>query len=234
MILNLQWHRNCFGSAVVIVSVHLSNNTVKPEELPALIERVHETLTGLNEPAVAAGELIHCQSAVPISESVTCDYIVCLEHGEQVKDAEASSHDELQHDAGKLPYSLEPSARLSDGGAELFEAAEYAVAAAGPRNRRWPPTQVIDAESGHGVAEQETAMMPATAPVRIGDLRRTVFRHDRKLSYQMRGRMALRQGNIPGVPLADPAVPMPMAGSGLDKPPSPIATIEWQSLPRSI
>ena len=58
MILNLQWHRNCFGSAVVIVSVHSSNNTVKPEELPALIERVHETLTGLNEPAVAAGELI--------------------------------------------------------------------------------------------------------------------------------------------------------------------------------
>ena len=65
-------------ATVDVVAAYVSNNTVQSDELCSLLQRVYETLKGLD--GVAAGP----EPAVPIEESVTDDYIICLEDGEQV------------------------------------------------------------------------------------------------------------------------------------------------------
>ena len=67
---------------VDIVAAHVSNNTVSLEDLPALIQDVHRTLTGLGAEAPEAEKL---QPAVPVKKSVNPDYIVCLEDGKKLK-----------------------------------------------------------------------------------------------------------------------------------------------------
>ena len=65
-----------------IVSAHVSNNTVAPDALPALIQDVYRTLAGIGrEPAVPERP----QPAVPVKKSVFADYIVCLEDGKHLK-----------------------------------------------------------------------------------------------------------------------------------------------------
>ena len=66
-----------------IVAAHVSNNSVAPVELPALIEQVYRTLATVgNEPAPAAERP---SPAISIKKSVTPDYIVCLEDGKKLK-----------------------------------------------------------------------------------------------------------------------------------------------------
>ncbi len=73
---------NVLGFTAQIVSAHVSNNTVAPDALPALIRDVYRTLAGIGqEPAVPERP----QPAVPIKKSVFPDYIVCLEDGKQLK-----------------------------------------------------------------------------------------------------------------------------------------------------
>jgi predicted transcriptional regulator len=66
-----------------IVSSHVSNNPVSPQDLTGVIESVYAKLTELAEekpePQV---ELV---PAVPIKKSITDDYIVCLEDGKKLK-----------------------------------------------------------------------------------------------------------------------------------------------------
>jgi predicted transcriptional regulator len=66
-----------------IVSAHVSNNSVAVNDLPALIQNVHQALTGLGaggqEPEVKQ------EPAVSIRSSVKPDYIVCLEDGKKLK-----------------------------------------------------------------------------------------------------------------------------------------------------
>jgi predicted transcriptional regulator len=66
-----------------IVSAHVSNNTVPPADLTALIEQVYKTLTNIGQEQPAAVE--KPQPAVPIKRSVTPEYIVCLEDGKKLK-----------------------------------------------------------------------------------------------------------------------------------------------------
>ena len=70
------------GLTAQIVSAYLSKNAVSGDELPALIRDVHKTLSGVGaepaEPAEAA------PPAVPVTNSVFPDYIVCLEDGKQM------------------------------------------------------------------------------------------------------------------------------------------------------
>ncbi|MEM9145315.1 MAG: MucR family transcriptional regulator [Pseudomonadota bacterium] len=66
-----------------IVSAHVSNNAVSSTDLPALIESVYATLSGLNgKPAEPEVEL---KPAVPIKKSVTDDFLICLEDGKKLK-----------------------------------------------------------------------------------------------------------------------------------------------------
>lgn len=66
-----------------IVSAHVSNNSVAVNDLPTLIQNVHNALTGLGsqpEPTPVKQE-----PAVSIRSSVKPDFIVCLEDGKKLK-----------------------------------------------------------------------------------------------------------------------------------------------------
>lgn len=66
-----------------IISAHLSNNQVAPEEIPGLIQKIYKTLANVNGESVAVVE--RPQPAVSIKKSVTDDYIICLEDGKKLK-----------------------------------------------------------------------------------------------------------------------------------------------------
>lgn len=70
------------GLTAQIVSAHVSNNTVAPEALPALIQDVYRTLAGVGKDAQPTERP---QPAVPVKRSVFPDYIVCLEDGKKLK-----------------------------------------------------------------------------------------------------------------------------------------------------
>src|ERR1700689_5055194 len=65
-----------------IVSAHLSNNKVAASELPDLIARVHQSLSGVGTGAITGKRP---EPAVSIKQSVRPDYIVCLEDGKKLK-----------------------------------------------------------------------------------------------------------------------------------------------------
>lgn len=70
--------------AADIVSAYVSNNPVRPAELPALIGSTHRSLSALtsgSEVPVSAP----LAPAVPIRKSVTSDFIVSLEDGKKYK-----------------------------------------------------------------------------------------------------------------------------------------------------
>jgi predicted transcriptional regulator len=70
------------GLTAQIVSAHVSNNSVTPDALPALIQDVYRTLSGVGkEPAQPDKP----QPAVPVKKSVFPDHIVCLEDGKKLK-----------------------------------------------------------------------------------------------------------------------------------------------------
>jgi predicted transcriptional regulator len=67
-----------------IVSSFVSNNPVTTEGLPDVIRSVYRTVSSLSGvPEVRADEKL--KPAVPISKSVSEDYIVCLEDGRKLK-----------------------------------------------------------------------------------------------------------------------------------------------------
>jgi len=73
---------NVLGLTAQIVSAHVSNNSVSPDALPALIQEVFKTLSGVGkEPAQPDKP----QPAVPVKKSVFADHIVCLEDGKKLK-----------------------------------------------------------------------------------------------------------------------------------------------------
>jgi predicted transcriptional regulator len=63
-----------------IVSAYVENASIPVAELPALIRQVHKALSAAasGEPAYDTGPLI---PAVPIKNSITPDYLICLEDG---------------------------------------------------------------------------------------------------------------------------------------------------------
>jgi predicted transcriptional regulator len=66
-----------------IVSAHVSNNSVAVNDLPQLIQNVHNALSGLGggpeEPQAKP------EPAVSVRSSIKPDYIVCLEDGKKLK-----------------------------------------------------------------------------------------------------------------------------------------------------
>ncbi len=67
---------------VNIVSAHVSNNAVAAENLPQTLTNVYRSLAGVVAEAATPDEPV---PAVPIRNSVTQDYIVCLEDGRKLK-----------------------------------------------------------------------------------------------------------------------------------------------------
>ena len=61
-----------------IVSAHLANNRVPADHLPALIQRVFNTLSTVEQTTAAPPKP---EAAVPVNRSVRPDHIVCLECG---------------------------------------------------------------------------------------------------------------------------------------------------------
>lgn len=70
------------GLTAQIVSAHVSNNSVTPDALPALIQDVYRTLSGVGKEPSAPDKP---QPAVPVKKSVFPDHIVCLEDGKKLK-----------------------------------------------------------------------------------------------------------------------------------------------------
>lgn len=66
-----------------IVAAHVSNNAVESGDLPSLIEQVYETLVAVGDTGVSSSGAL--TPAVPIKNSVTPDYIICLEDGKKLK-----------------------------------------------------------------------------------------------------------------------------------------------------
>jgi len=73
---------NLVRKTVEIVKAFVSKNTCTVEDLPKLISETHAALTGQS---TAVAEKVVPEPAVPISRSVTPDYIVCLEDGRRLK-----------------------------------------------------------------------------------------------------------------------------------------------------
>jgi predicted transcriptional regulator len=66
-----------------IVAAHVSNNSVAVNDLPTLIQNVHQALRGIS-PSSAAPEA-KPEPKVSIRSSIKPDYIVCLEDGKRLK-----------------------------------------------------------------------------------------------------------------------------------------------------
>lgn len=75
---------NLLHHTAIIVAGYTSGHEVAQEDLPELIRLVHETVTELgavpDRALPPAGE-----PAVPIEDSVTGDFIICLEDGKELK-----------------------------------------------------------------------------------------------------------------------------------------------------
>lgn len=66
-----------------IVSSYVSNNTLKTDEVPAIISAVYKTLANISPETSGAED--RPQPAVPIKKSIQPDHIVCLEDGKKLK-----------------------------------------------------------------------------------------------------------------------------------------------------
>ena len=66
-----------------VVANHLSNNNIDAREIPGLIREVYKTMETLNGNGASLSPTV--QPAVPIEDSITPDYIICLEDGKRLK-----------------------------------------------------------------------------------------------------------------------------------------------------
>ena len=65
-----------------IVSAHIANNEVSPDQLPTLIRDVHQALATIGQ---ASAEPMTAKPAVDVKKSVFSAHIVCLECGQSLK-----------------------------------------------------------------------------------------------------------------------------------------------------
>lgn len=69
--------------AVKIVSAYVSNNTVAKDDIGDFIHNVYNSLAMLQQNTDPV--ILPLQPAVPIEESITDDYLICLEDGKKLK-----------------------------------------------------------------------------------------------------------------------------------------------------
>jgi predicted transcriptional regulator len=74
------------GLAAEVVAAYVSNNPLPKSDLPDLILAVHSSLTRLgSEPEHALPQVEAKAPVVPIRNSVTPDYLICLDDGKRFK-----------------------------------------------------------------------------------------------------------------------------------------------------
>ena len=73
-------HQRLLTLATEIVSAHVSNNAIPPDQLASLIQQVFKTLATVEQKAATPPRP---EPAVPIKQSVTPGHVVCLECGKQ-------------------------------------------------------------------------------------------------------------------------------------------------------
>lgn len=78
-------HTDLLTLTTEIVSSHVANNTVSQSDMPALIEQVFRTLSGLGHGGGGSFPADRPQPAIQIKKSVTPEYIICLEDGKKLK-----------------------------------------------------------------------------------------------------------------------------------------------------
>jgi predicted transcriptional regulator len=78
-------HAELLSFTAQVVGAYVSNHTVELEELPAVIAKVYQTLSDANRNPNSLKNRTPLVPAVPIAESVTDDYIVCLEDGKKLQ-----------------------------------------------------------------------------------------------------------------------------------------------------
>jgi predicted transcriptional regulator len=76
---------NYIELATDIVAAYVSNNTLQPHELPALINEIYTALLRTVRADVPALGLDALKPAISPKKSVTSSYIVCLEDGKKFK-----------------------------------------------------------------------------------------------------------------------------------------------------
>ena len=89
-----------------IVSAFVENNSISPNDLPALIATVASALQSTASPAAAPVEDL--KPAVPIRRSVRPDAIICLEDGKPMKSLKRhlSTHHGMTPDEYKAKWGL--------------------------------------------------------------------------------------------------------------------------------
>ena len=75
---------NYIELAAEIVSAFVSNNSVKPADLPALIDSVHSALHSVAHPAPKQEEP-KLTPPVPVKRSITPDFLISLEDGKRYR-----------------------------------------------------------------------------------------------------------------------------------------------------
>ena len=68
-----------------IVAAYVANNSVRPADVPELINSIHGTLSSLGKATEAVIEVEPPKPAVPIKKSVTDDYLISLFDGRKFK-----------------------------------------------------------------------------------------------------------------------------------------------------
>ncbi len=71
------------GFTADIVAAYVSNNSIKADELPALISQVHGALTGATTPKVE--EPTKREPAISVKKSITPDFLISLLDGKKYK-----------------------------------------------------------------------------------------------------------------------------------------------------
>jgi predicted transcriptional regulator len=92
-----------------IVSAYVGNNAVDVSDVPALIETVFGALTGV-EQAGSADVTQVVEPAVPVRQSITPDYLICLEDGKRFKSLKRHlrTHYNLSPEEYRRKWSLPP------------------------------------------------------------------------------------------------------------------------------
>ena len=76
-------HADLLSLTTEIVSSYVSNNTVDAGDLPAVIDQVYKSLSGVTADGSITAD--RPQPAVPIKRSITPDHLICLEDGKKLK-----------------------------------------------------------------------------------------------------------------------------------------------------
>ncbi len=137
-----------------IVSSYVGKNSIRIDQLGALIATVHRTLSSLGTTtgSPAASEVL--TPAVPIRRSVQPDYIVCLECG---------FHGKTLRRHLRIRHGLEPAAYRT----RWKLASDYPVTAPAYASHRAAMAKQ------QGLGRERRAAAPAPAPTRQGRPRRT-------------------------------------------------------------